>query len=438
MKAGIIGGGIAGLSAAYELLKIGIKVTLYEKSDRLGGLASSFPLDNGFIERYYHFICLGDNALFSLLDELGIKNKLKWMGTKMGLYYNGELYPFGSPLDLLTFPCLKFAEKIKFGSALLKIKGQSVNDWKDIESIPAPKWLISKFGKNIYKILHEPLIRLKFGHYAQNLSAAWMWARIHRIGKSRSRLLQREILGYIDGGTKTLIDKLEREIIKSGGKVIKSKKVDGIEFFPDLKLKGLSIDGEHVGFDSVISTVPSPTFLTLLGDFNSAYFLNLKKIDSIGIVCVLMKLKKSLSRNFWINISDRRISLAGVIEYTNLNPCDFLNEDKIVYLPQYIPSTEERFLISDEQITSEYLKYLKIIRDDFNEADVLDTYVFRDIYAQPICEAGFSKIVPSIKTPIKGLYMTDSSQLYPDDRTISNSIELGRRAAKLILAGVHA
>jgi len=441
LKVGIIGGGVAGLSAAYELSKRGLKVTLYEKSHVLGGLASFFPLDDGFIERYYHFICLGDKPLFSLLEELKIKDKLKWIKTRMGLFYNGELYPFGSPTDLIKFPHITLREKLKFGFALMEIKSRKADDWKEIENIPSPEWLISKFGKNIYEILHEPLIRLKFGTYASKLSAAWMWARIHRIGKSRTKLTQREILGYIEGGTKTLIDKLEAEIINHGGEIIKETPVSSIELSSDppvlgqtgLKLKGLKINSQTIEFDAVISTVPSPEFLALLPYLNGTYWENLKKIDSIGVMCVLMKIKKSLTENFWLNISDKRISLAGVIEYTNLNPCHFLNGGKIIYLPQYLPSSDERFSWSDSKIISQYMEYLNIIRRDFREEDVKAAYVFRDKYAQPICEVGFSKIMPGIKTPIKGLYVTDSSQLHPDDRTISNSIDLGRKATNLIL-----
>ena len=432
MKVGIIGGGVAGLSAAYELSKRNIRVTLYEKSHVLGGLASFFPLDNGFIERYYHFICLGDNVLFSLLDELKIKNNLKWINTKMGLFYNGKLYPFGSGFDLLRFPHMTLGEKLKFGFALLEIKSRKADNWKNIENIPSSEWLIRKFGKNIYNILHEPLIRLKFGNYAPILSAAWMWARIHRIGKSRNKITQKEILGYIEGGTKTLIDSLEAEIIKHGGEIIKGKEVNSVELSSDSKVKGIKVNSQIIEFDAVISTVPSPVFLSLLPKLDGTYWTNLKKIDSIGVMCVLMKLKKSLTENFWLNISDRRISLAGVIEYTNLNPCYFLNGGRIIYLPQYLSSDDERFSFDDNKIISRYMSYLNIIRNDLREDDIDAAYVFRDKYAQPICEVGFSKIMPSIKTPIKGLYMTDSSQLHPDDRTISNSIELGRKAAKLI------
>ena len=433
MRVGIIGGGIAGLSAGYELSKRGLKVTLYEKSPVLGGLASSFPLDDGFIERYYHFICRGDAALLSLLEELGLRGHLRWVKTRMGLFYEGNLFRFSRPLDLWKFPHLTWPEKLKFGFALMKIKSGKADAWRDIENIPAPEWLVSKFGRSIYEILHEPLIRLKFGTYASALSAAWMWARIHRVGKSRSRLTQKEILGYIEGGTKTLVDRLEQQIINRGGEIYKLISAARIELSSDLSLRGIQADSQVAEFEAVLSTAPSPVFLSLLPEIQGAYWENLRKMDSIGVMCVLLKIEKSITENFWLNISDRRIPLAGVIEYTNLNPCRFLKGRKIIYLPQYLPSSDERFSWDDKKIISQYVGFLDMVRRDFREKDIKSAYVFRDRYAQPICEVGFSRVMPAIRTPVKHLYMTDSSQLHPDDRTVSNSIELGRRATQMIL-----
>ena len=144
-------------------------------------------------------------------------------------------------------------------------------------------------------------------------------------------------------------------------------------------------------------------------------------------------MKRSITHYFWTNLNDPRIRLAGVIEYTNLNPLPHLKGDRIVYLPQYLPSTDEKFRRPDNEIINEYVGYLKIINPQFTEADVREAFVFREKYAQPICEIGFTKDVPDMRTPLRGFFLTDSSQLHPDDRTISNSLGLGLKAAALVL-----
>jgi protoporphyrinogen oxidase len=170
----------------------------------------------------------------------------------------------------------------------------------------------------------------------------------------------------------------------------------------------------------------------MLNGASPEYLQKVAGIDSIGVMCVLLRLNKSLTPYFWTNISDPAISLAGVIEYTNLNPCPYLGGDSIIYLPQYLPSTDERYTRSEDRLLEEYVGYLKKINPDFDEDWIREYHVSRDEYAQPVCEVGFSEYKPGIETPVKGLYLTDSCQLYPDDRTVSNSIGLGKRVAQLV------
>lgn len=431
MKVTIIGGGVAGLAAAYDLSKKDYDVTLIEKSPALGGLASSFPLEEGFIERYYHFVCLNDYPLFEMLNEFDMADKLHWVKTKMGIFYDSSLLPFGRAVDLLKFPYLSFAEKMKFGLGLMAVKSQSEKGWLDIENVRADEWLKKEFGENVYKILHEPLIRHKFGDYADKLSAAWMWARIHRIGKSRTKILQREILGFIEGGTKTLVDEISRRITANGGKIVTSTKVERI-VHKNNTVCAVEANGEEIESDAVISTVPSPELLEILPDVNGDYWEKIRKIESIGVVCALLLIKDSISENFWLNINDSRIKLAGIIEYSNLNPCGFLKGARVIYMPQYISSDSPIFKKSSEDIVKEYSSYLKLIKPEFSDDWILKSFVFRDRFAQPICDIGFRQLIPGIKTSMDGLYITDSCQLHPDDRTIANSINLGRTAAKMI------
>lgn len=434
MRVGIIGGGIAGLAAAYELSKNGARVAVFEKEANLGGLASSFRIEGQNLERYYHFICLGDRCLLDLLQELDLDRHLRWVHTTMGLFHQGRLYPFGEPWDLLTFPVFNWWDKLRFGWGILHSKGKSSEDWRKIEEVPASTWLAKRFGRKAYEVVHEPLIRLKFGPYAERLSAAWMWARIHRLGKSRTKILQREMLGYVDGGTQRLIDKLEEQITVRGGQIFRRSPVQRI-LVADNMAKGVACNGMRWEFDHIISTVATPHLAELTQALSNPHLQKVNSVDSIGVVCLLMRLRSPLSKYFWVNISDPRIPLAGVVEFTNLNPSSYLGGDSIAYLPQYVPSNHDKYSMPDEELFREYAAYLKLVFPHFAEEQVTEYRVFRDRYAQPICEVGFTKHIPEIKSSVEGLYVTDSCQLHPDDRTVSNSIGLGQKVAQLLMEG---
>lgn len=433
VNVGIIGGGAAGLSAGYQLAKKGIHVHLFERDKTLGGLAGSFVLGGGYVEKYYHFICLPDHTYQTMLVELGLGHLLRWRLTDMGQYINGKLYSFGRPFDLLWFPYLSLRDKIRFALAVMKIKSAPWDNWKQIERVPVEQWLQDTFGQSVFQTLHEPLIRLKFGEYRKRLSAAWMWARIHRLGKSRTKIRQREKVGYVEGGSQIIMDALGDRIRSNGGTITLGASVERL-LIEDNEVRGIVADGKEHRFDAVVSTVPLPAFLRLIPpSLEGNYWSALRNIESIGVMCVFLRIKGRLTKYFWTNVNDPEIDLAGVIEYTNLNPLPHLGGDSIVYLPQYLPSTAEKFSRPNETIIAEYLGYLKKINPSFSEDQVKETFVFRDKYAQPICEVGFSGEIPEIRTPLRGLYLTDSSQLHPDDRTISNSLGLGEKAAESIV-----
>jgi protoporphyrinogen oxidase len=432
-KVAVIGAGVAGLSAAYDLLKSGADVTLYEKEAALGGLASSFALDDGYLERYYHFICKNDTAYFDLLHELGLMDRLKWRLTKMAQFYRGRLYSFGDPWDLLFFSPLSWIDRLRFGLNIMAIKGQPADAWRAIEDQTVEEWMVQRFGRETYEALHKPLIDLKFGPYGSQLSAAWMWARIHRLGKSRTPVLQMERLGYLVGGTQVLVDALAERIAALGGKTITGQAVDRITLDAG-RVQSVSCAGQTEDFDMALSTIPTPCLVKLVAGPGSELVAGLNNIDSIGVTCLVLRLDHRFSRYFWTNISDERIAVAGIIEYSNLNAGACNNGDRIIYIPQYLPSTIPAYQKADQEILDEYLEYLRVMKPDFDRAAIRDWWVFRDQYAQPICTTGFSRHVAGIDSPVAGLYITDSHQLYPDDRTVSNSIALGHRAADLILS----
>lgn len=426
-KIAIIGAGISGLTAAYRLVQDGFKVTVFESSSSPGGLAKSISLDGADIDIYYHFFCRGDHELFELLDELSLDHLLKWRKTRMGLYYRGTLQPFGNPLDLLFFDHFSFFEKMHFAWGILASKARSVNDWKKIEHIPAPEWLIKTFGRKAYTILHEPLIKMKFGRYMDILSAAWIWARIFRIGKSRT-FFQEELLGYLEGNMNVLIQKLTAAIITRGGKIIYECPVREIQiengapklFFPKRFPEQ---------FNAVLSTVSTVVFRKYFDTLPKELERIVNSIKSIAVQCILFKLKLSFSPYFWMNVNDDTIPLAGLIETTNLNPNATPGGGHLLYLPQYLESTDPRFHASESDLVSENVVRLQKINPSFEPSSIILARLFRNTYAQPICETDFSRNIPPIQTSIPGVFMTDSSQLHPDDRTVSNSIGLGNKGA---------
>lgn len=422
----VIGGGIMGLTAAYELLKQGTKVTIYEADDRLGGMSASFDFDGLPIERFYHFICGPDTPLFNLCREMEIFQDIKWKFTKMGFFYKKNLYEWGSPVNLLKFPHLDLVSKLRYGFHIFSSIRRK--NWEKLDKLNAVQWVKKNVGKKGYNLIWDSLFDLKFYEYKNDISAAWIWSRLKRVGLSRKNIFH-EKLGYIEGGSQKLIDHLKKEIEERGGQIFLNSPVQQV-IIENKKVKGVKIQNITYPYDQIVSTVPLPFIKTMIPNLSKSLLDIYNSIQNIGVVCVILKLKNPLTNYFWVNINDPSIGIPGIIEYSNLNPLN--QKESIVYAPFYLHHTSPDFSRTDEEFYHSVNQYLSTINPDFDSSWIMAKRIHRYQYAQPICIAGFKDLLPPIKTEIDGLFIADTSYYYPEDRSISESIRLGKSISKII------
>ena len=420
----VLGAGPMGLACAIELLKAGHQVDIYERDDRIGGMSAAFDFDGLSIERYYHFICKTDHALFGLLAELNLSDRLHWTDTKMGFYWNGRLYPWGTPQALLRFSGLSFIEKIRYGLHVIRTK--NVRNWSALDKIGAIPWLKKWLGEHAYQVLWQRLFHLKFYEFSEQLSAAWLGTRIKRVALSRRNSLQ-ESLAYIDGGSATLLEAMRQRIDALGGRIHLQSGIDKVVTDGNARVRGIVVAGAERAVDKVVSTAPIQYVPALAPDLPEEFSARIRAIRNIPVACVILKLKQPLSENFWMNICDDDIDIPGVIEYSNLNPGA---GPAIVYAPFYMPKTHPKYARDNQAFVDEVIGYLPRLNPKFRPDWVFATHCHRYDFAQTICPPGFAAQLPPMRTPIEGLYMADTSYYYPEDRSISESIKVGRELAR--------
>jgi protoporphyrinogen oxidase len=418
----VLGAGPMGLAVAYQLARDGHTPVVFEADDRVGGMTASFDFSGTSIERYYHFHCISDHAFLKVLDELNLAQQMRWVETRMGYWYQNELQPWGNPIALLKFRGLSMVAKFRYGlHAFLSTKR---NDWKPLDGVDATSWIRRWVGKEAYEVLWRKLFDYKFYGYSDNLSAAWIWSRIRRIGRSRYSLFK-EKLGYLEGGSDTLLKAMHADILKHGGEVNLKSPVRKVVIEAG-EIRGVEVDGQVLAFDKVISTVPLPYVPLLMPDLPAAVIDQFKALKNIAVVCVIAKLKKPVTENFWLNTNDPDMDIPGLVEYSNLRPMD----QHIVYVPFYIPGEHPKFAEPDENFLAKVRQYLKKINPQLQDDDFLDLRASRYRYAQPICDPNYLERLPAPALPVKGLWVADTSYYYPEDRGISESIDFGRKMAK--------
>ena len=411
-----------GLAAAYQLTLDGHQAVLFEADDRVGGMAACFDFNGLEIERYYHFHCVSDHGLLKMLDELGLSEKMRWAETKMGYWYQGRLQPWGNPIALLKFNGLSLRAKFRYGLHAFSLTRR--RNWWPLDDMEAVGWIRRWVGEEAYEVLWRKLFDYKFYDYAAEISAAWVWSRIRRIGRSRYSLF-REKLGYLDGGSKTLMQALRVAIEAKGGEIRLKLPVDKV-IIEAGKVRGLEVNRKIEPYMKVVSTVPLPYVPRLMPGLPTDVVTRFQSVRNIAVVCVILKLRKALTENFWVNINDPEMDIPGLVEYTNLRPLD----QHVVYLPFYMPGEHPKFAEPDQTFINKAKRYLHKINPDLSREDFFDICVNRYRHAQPIYIPGYLKKLPPVALPVQGLWVADTSYYYPEDRSISESIEFGRKIAK--------
>ncbi|HEX6287577.1 MAG TPA: NAD(P)/FAD-dependent oxidoreductase [Herpetosiphonaceae bacterium] len=426
MKIGIIGGGFAGLTAAYDLLKAGHQVTVFEAAPQVGGLASGFKGEgwDWSLERFYHHIFSTDAAIIELAQAIGAGEMI---------FFNRQTTAFFCPehgahpvttLGLLAYPHLPLIDRIRFGVSGLQLKLRG--DWQRLERETAERHLIRWAGKRAYAALWKPLFDGKFGPYAPDINAAWIWAR----AKSRSFKL-----GYFKGGFQAFADALAASVSQRGGTILLNSPVQRLA-----QADGgwqVCLEGTEQHFDRVIVASSPPVLSRLVPMLPDVYTEKLQALKSIGAVVMVAALKRQLLTNgvYWLNITEGVLPFLALVEHTNMISPQHYGGDRLIYCGDYLPVEHRYFSMSAEAVQQEWLATLKIANPSFDQSWVKQTWLFREPYAQPIVPVNHSRNLPSLRTPLDGLFFASMSHVYPWDRGTNFAVELGHRVAREVLSG---
>ncbi|WP_290755023.1 NAD(P)/FAD-dependent oxidoreductase [Henriciella sp.] len=424
----VIGAGAMGLAAAHHAAKAGCSTLVLEAGEVVGGMAAHFDFDGISLERFYHFMCLSDEGTFELLEELGLRDRVVWRNTKMGYLKNRKVYPWGNPVALLTYPHLNPIEKFRYG--LMAWWCTKRRSWDAAEPLTAPVWLKRWLGESCYQKMWHRLLHQKFFQFTDKISATWIGTRIQRIGQSRESLMK-EKLGYIEGGTQTLVDALVASIRENEGDVLCSAPVQSVTVDSDGIKTVTTPDGRIWKAREIISTAPTPIVPKMIHQLSEDERSKLAAIENIGVVCLVYKLAKPVTGNFWLNIMDEEHAIPGLIEFSALR--DF-GDDHVVYAPYYMPIDNERWAWSDEALLDEAFEAIRVANPDITQADVTARMASRLKYSQPICTPNFLDRLPAIETSLPGVQVADTSYYYPEDRGISQSVALGKTMARHSIA----
>jgi len=425
-KVAIVGAGVGGMAAAYDLARAGRQVTLFESADYVGGLASGFiePHWEWSVEKYYHHWFASDSHMFELMDELGFREDVIFPRPYTVMYHQGKFFPFDSVMAALLFPGLGWGvNKVRFGLVGLFLR--LTNNWQALEKSTVDAWMRKWAGDKVYEMMWEPLMVGKFGSHYKEVNMAWMWARL----KARTTRL-----GTFKGGFQAFADRFAERLRQMGVEFQLSTPVQHISMGSDDELN-LETESGTLNFDQVLVTTSPALLAQMAPTLKADYIEALLRLKSTGAVVMVLSLNQQLSRDgyYWFNVpKDAGFPFLALVEHTNFLSSDYFGGDHIVYCGDYVDSDHEYFSLSEEALLERFLAVLPKFNSDFKPEWVRKTWLFRTKYAQPVPEINHSQNIPAIKTPIPGLFFASMSQVYPWDRGTNFAVEIGKKAANIM------
>jgi protoporphyrinogen oxidase len=428
---GVVGGGLLGLAAAYRLARRGVPVTLYESGARVGGLAGTTRVGGVEVDRYYHAVTLEDHRMLDLAAELGLRDAIRWRPLGVGFFHDGRLASMSTPRELLAFPALSPRSKAQLAAFGLRCRRMA--DHAPLDEQPIEAWTRRTAGDALWERLWGPLLDSKFDGAYGDLPATYLWSRMRRTAGTRDRK-GREVMGWIRGGHQALADRLAAAIEAHGGQVLTRTRVQFIAS-REGRVTGVGLEDGIVSHDAVVSTLLRPHLEPLLG-LRMAAELPADPCRYLGIVCVVARVRRSVSPFYALNITDRRVPLTSVVETTHVVDPEHVG-GHLLYVPRYLRPDAPDLELSSAEVTRRYLGHVAAMFPGFDPArDVIASQVARSRIAEPIHTFGTHERVPDL-FPIPGLVCASSAHVYPDivhgqailgvaDRVAE---ELGRRLA---------
>jgi len=432
MKVAVVGGGAAGLAAAYRLLQGGHQISLFEAGPSLGGLVRTFEVGGGRLESFYHHLFRSDTTILRLINDLGLGDRMTWRDSKVGFFQGGRIYDFVTPLDLLRFRPLPLLDRVRLGLMALRLRRQE--RWEQFEDVTARDWIVRNVSPRVFDVIWGPLLRGKFGEAGDEVSMAWLWSKIHlRFASRRGGPMQKEQLGYLMGSFGVYTDELERRLRDGGADVRVGTPVQEVTVDDGRASGVLLASSERIPADAIVAAMASHAFERLVPALPEDYRSKLTSVRWQWALCMVLALQESLSHIYWLNIAEAGMPFLAVIEHTNFIEREHYGGQHVLYISNYLRPDHPYFELSEEQLWELFLPALQRINPRFSADWVRERWLFKGPYAQPIVTTGYRRLIPEHRTPIPGLYLATMNQIYPEDRGQNYSIIMGERVAEMAM-----
>jgi protoporphyrinogen oxidase len=452
-RVAVLGAGVAGLSCAHALTAAGVRCDVYERWPGLGGQAATMDVGGGLrLERYYHYLFTSDAEMIALFERLGLREDLELHRSDAAIAIADRVWPFNGVGDLLRFRPVPLRTRLRMGAALAKM--QLSGDLSDYQGQTARHWIERNMGAAAWEGVWGPLMRGKFGVRADDISMAWIWDKVRKRRSIREGEARQEAFLYPRDGFEPLFRALAERIEAGGGRVMIDRPAAAVctgtgglgvvparagSFRSGLDPRRFEADGPPRSYEAVVCCLPNDVFTSLLDEglrdaVGREYLARLDSIEYLSALNLLLELEQPLTSHFWVNVADRRCPFVGLIEHTNFVGRERTAGRVFTHVTNYLDGDDELLGLELDQLLDRYSEGMGRISPGFGREQVRNAWLFREPAGQPVVDVGYPDRIPPRRTPVPGLWLVNTTQIYPEDRGTNYAVRDGERTAAELLA----
>jgi protoporphyrinogen oxidase len=265
---------------------------------------------------------------------------------------------------------------------------------------------------------------------------------------------KQELLVYPRGSFEAIFQRLQQKIEQNGRVLIdrpatKVSRADGGGFLVHPGAtdsfrkghdpRGFDSGGEPERYDAVLATLPTDIFEQVLdpelrADVAPDYFDKANSIEYYAALCMVLELDRKFHDYYWTNVCDEDMKFIGLIEHSNLTGPEHYGGRHFLYVANYLPRDHEYLGKNLDEMLDIYEPGLKKVNPGFNRDWIKGSWLYKEPAGQPTVLPNYPERMPPYATGVPGLYMANTTQVYPDDRGTNYAVREADEVVKELLA----